>query len=370
MDQLPFNRPETPVTSQTIDPALIQQMLVALTNLQLQRQVVEPAPRAPRIPDVPLFNGNRQMYQVFLARLSNFFNMQPRTYVSDNLKIGYVISRLDGTAADWAVTLLENPHHGNNPNILNNWDHFLDAFSRFSDPHARRNATDSLLALTQGKSQSVLTYWTKFSDLLYRSDISPDSARPLFEKGLRYELRERLADKDLPSDLDNYVTAVMDLDNRLYRLRQERRLAPSKSFGSSLGSYSQGTFPPQSSSNRPSPMEIGNLNQEEVIINGVNLSNSVERLNEIRGMSQEERRRICFEEHRCHYCKRVVGSPPAHVAQNCPLKANKSKSEYSYVYLRTTLRRGSQIVFVQTGSLRGKNYQLMSLMIGNVTCFS
>ena len=50
---------------------------------------------------------------------------------------------------------------------------------KFSDPC---NATDSLLSLTLEKNQFELSYWTRFSEYLYRSDISPDSARLLFEK--------------------------------------------------------------------------------------------------------------------------------------------------------------------------------------------
>jgi hypothetical protein len=77
-----------------------------------------------------------------------------------------IIKKLDISSHVWRIMVL----------ILNDWNVFLKVFSRFSDPFAKRNATDALLSLTQGKAQSVLNYWTKFSD--------PDSARPLFEKDL------------------------------------------------------------------------------------------------------------------------------------------------------------------------------------------
>ncbi len=226
MDDTP--RPVTPVATQAIDPGLLQQVLVALAQLQVRNnERSESRSRDPKVPDVQTFNGNKNQYSVFLARLQNFFSLQPLTYDSDSKKIGYVISRLEGSAADWAVTLIENPAIGNNHKILNNWDVFLESFSKFSDPFVRRNATDALLSLTQGQNQSVLAYWTRFSDFLYRSDISPDSARPLFERGLKLELRERLVDKDLPEGLEGFVSAVVDLDNRLYRLRSDRRSANS-----------------------------------------------------------------------------------------------------------------------------------------------
>ena len=326
-------RPTTPVSSQAIDPVLIQQMLVALTNLQLQvaNRPSVPSPRDPKVPDVQTFNGNKGQYSLFLARLLNFFTLQPLSYDSDSKKIGYVISRLDGTAADWAVTILENQDSQDNWQILNDWNGFLKAFSKFSDPFSRRNATDSLLSLTQGSKQSVLSYWTKFSELLYRSDISPDSARPLFERGLKYEIRDRLVDKDLPSDLDGYVLAVIDLDNRLFRLRQDRR----SDSGLPQRYVARST---QGSSSSPSsgvaPMEIGALGTP------MDSGDSKVRLDEIRNMPPDQRWKVCFDEHRCHYCKRVVGNPPAHVAQNCPWKGNKAKSDYFQVLSESQPQKG------------------------------
>ena len=90
------------MSSQNIDPALIQQMLVALTNLQIQAQEkMNHFARDPKVPDVQTFNGNKNQYSVFLARLQNFFSLQPATYDLDSKKIGYVISRLEGSAAAW-----------------------------------------------------------------------------------------------------------------------------------------------------------------------------------------------------------------------------------------------------------------------------
>ena len=133
-------------------------------------------------------------------------------------------------------------------------------------------------------------------------------------------------DKDLPSDLDAFAMAVIDLDNRLFRLRQERRLSQQRPFGSSTQKfYPYGTQNPQK---EPSAMEMGMIDSgvTEVVINGVTLSNSNERLEEIRNMSPEKRRQTCADEHRCFYCKRVVGSPPSHTAQTCPLNKNKRES--------------------------------------------
>ena len=52
-DNNPF-RPQTLMADQAMDPQLLQNMLVALTYLQIQL----PLTRDPRVPDLPVFNGN------------------------------------------------------------------------------------------------------------------------------------------------------------------------------------------------------------------------------------------------------------------------------------------------------------------------
>jgi hypothetical protein len=363
MNEMPFSpdRPVTPAATQNVDPALLQQMLIALTNLQLQTQNNRsaPLPLDPKIPDVQTFNGNKNHYTVFVAKLQNFFALQPNTYSSDQKKIGYVISRLEGAAADWAVTILGNPDRGNNFDILNDWNTFIGSFRKFSDPFSARNATDALLSLRQGKSQSVLAYWTRFEDLLYRSDISPDSARPLFERGLKYEIQDRLVDKNLPNDLDGYVMAVIDLDNRIYRLRQDRKQMTN---WTSRQSNSHSLVVNPRYDNSPVPMDVGNVAMdsesfpENAVIAGVNLSNTKERLDQIRAMDQASRRQLCFEEHRCHYCKRVVGSPPVHLAQTGPFKLNKTKNEYFGTLPEVQPRKGTLHSEIEGVPLREELY--------------
>ena len=201
-----------------MNPHLLEQILVALTNAQLNppqtaQPEVQNRVREPRLPDVDPFNGSKTKFHNFLAKIKNFFAAQPRTYDTDDKKISYVISRLEGTAENWAATILENSEIAENHAILTDWDRFMDKFSKFSDSYSRRNATNKLLALKQGRSESVLSFWTRFSELLYRSEIQEDSARPIFERGLRMELRERMADKDYSDELIEFVDAVIALDD-------------------------------------------------------------------------------------------------------------------------------------------------------------
>ncbi len=300
----------TSIQEQKLNPELMQDLLIALTNIQLQNQQRAQPVRDPKIPDVEIYDGSKANYSNFLAKINNFFLAQPNTYDTGHKKVSYVISRLSGIAADWSTTVIENRMAPQNAEILSNWHAFQEAFKKFSDPFLKQNATAKLLACKQGHTQSVLAYWTKFSEYLYKSEIQPSSARPLFESGLKVDLRLRMADKEYPEDLDSFVSAVIALDNRLYRIRSE---TSRNRMESSTG------FVERQSQNGLAPMQIGNFQT---------LEDNPARWKEIRMMEKEASRQVCFSENRCFYCKRVVGNPPSHTAKDCPLKVNTTARTY------------------------------------------
>ena len=73
-------------------------------------------------------------------------------------------------------------------------------------------------------------------------------------------------------------------------------------------------------------MDIGQL---EVGVHGMEFDERPARLEQLRRMEPNARKQLCFAEKRCFYCKRVVGSPPSHTANNCPVKkSNTASSNY------------------------------------------
>ncbi len=60
----------------------------------------------------------------------------------------------------------------------------------------------------------MLEYWNKFSVLLFKPFIQPESDTAIFEKGLKFEIKNRLVDKDMPKNLDEYVVKVIELGKR------------------------------------------------------------------------------------------------------------------------------------------------------------
>ena len=69
------------------------------------------------------FAGDRRYFKGFLAKMNLVFMLNPERFSQDPMKVAYIISRLYGSAMNWAATLIEN----NDP-CLNNYEKFTARF--------------------------------------------------------------------------------------------------------------------------------------------------------------------------------------------------------------------------------------------------
>ena len=69
------------------------------------------------------FAGDRRYFKGFLAKMNLVFMLNPERFAQDPIKVAYIISRLYGSAMNWAATLIEN----NDP-CLNNYEAFTSRF--------------------------------------------------------------------------------------------------------------------------------------------------------------------------------------------------------------------------------------------------
>jgi hypothetical protein len=249
------------------------------------------ASRDPRIPDIERFDGNASKVRGFQASLRNFFSAQPRIYGSDQAKICYIISRLDGTAKAWADALLYR-----NDQSLKSLTEFTRLFEiMFVNPEEKTINSTKLLQMRQGR-KSTQQYANEFMILLPNSNIQLSSATPVFYEGLNYETKKMVASMGtLPTDFYEYVNQICALSSKLASLVPTREFTP-RPRNPQLGP----TVPPTM---HPEPMDI----------------------DEIRALPREERKRICIERRLCFYC-----NSPDHAIRNCPVIQNKSSQPYSY----------------------------------------
>ena len=69
------------------------------------------------------FAGDRRYFKGFLAKMDLIFMLQEDKFSEDPIKVAFIISRLYGSAMNWAATLLEN----HDP-CLNDYEAFITRF--------------------------------------------------------------------------------------------------------------------------------------------------------------------------------------------------------------------------------------------------
>ena len=75
--------------------------------------------KGPKYPDVPLYDGKVKEFSNFLASVELFFINMP-SFSTDAQRVGYVLTRLTGTARDWATTLIQRRDVPQNALALSN----------------------------------------------------------------------------------------------------------------------------------------------------------------------------------------------------------------------------------------------------------
>ena len=311
--------------------------LLAQNQAQLARQPGSSVARDARLPDVPMFSGSRLKSSQFLVQLQNFFSGQANRFQEDHVKISYIITRLEGLAFAWIEPILLKNTLPENHRILTSIDHFLEAFNlAFRDPHEKVRATNDLLELKQGR-RSALAYWTEFATLLYKSSITKESARQIFERGLNDNVKDRLADKDYSVELDAFVQEVINLDYRLYSRRTEsgthRRYPPAAPHVASPAPHVASPLPPG-----VAPMQV----------DGLNVNDAPSEAAAIRRLPKQAQLERCRQENRCFYCKEV-----GHGIQECSVRPNKGSSAYRVSNVICENR--SSKAFFLTGTLPGSS---------------
>uniref|UniRef100_A0A8C5PZZ7 Retrotransposon gag domain-containing protein n=1 Tax=Leptobrachium leishanense TaxID=445787 RepID=A0A8C5PZZ7_9ANUR len=169
------------------------------------------------------YGGDPTACRGFLNQISIHFELTPWSYPTDRAKIAFVINHLTDKALSWA-----NPLWDTDKPIVYNYRDFMSAFRRVFDPPGRKtNAAKSLLRLRQG-ARSLGEYALEFRSLASELNWNNEALIAVFSEGLNDELQDEIAARDLPGDLEDLITYLSFIDERLRhrRLTKERSKRP------------------------------------------------------------------------------------------------------------------------------------------------
>jgi len=201
-----------------------------LQQLMKPRQTpADSPPTCPSVPTVPgpeprlsaleRFSGAPGTCRSFLTLRKLTFELQPLTYPTDRSRLAFMITQHTGQARDWGTAKWEKQLA-----FCSSVTDFSEGLWKVFD-HATpgREAARGLLNLAQG-NRRVTDYSIEFRTLTAESDWNASSLTDAFYNGLSDGIKDELAARDPPTDLDVLVATAIRIDGRLQERRRERAL--------------------------------------------------------------------------------------------------------------------------------------------------
>ena len=229
------------------------------------------------------FSGEPRTCRGFMLQCSQIFLHQARLFPTEPARLGYIISRLSGSALEWAAAVMDSqlPEANDSQLFLHRLELMFDT-GRTEDQAAQR-----VLTINQG-TRSVAQYAVEFRTLAIRSGWGDQALRSAFYRGLQEAVKDEMVNRDWGQSLDELIHLAIHLDARIQERRRDRRetRAPMTTF---LPRPATPALNPAPARSPEEPMELGRLR-----------------------LSREERSRR-LQRGLCMYC----GSS-GHQAQHCP----------------------------------------------------
>lgn len=205
---LSIRQPATTITSQPLsNPA------VSSTSLKPTL-----ASREPSLPPPERFAGDSGTCWAFLSQCSLIFELQPSFFPLDCSKVAYFITLMSGKALAWAMAVWEQQ-----ATVCFSLEEFMAKIKKvFHSLLSEREAARKLLRLRQDSLSA--DYAVDFNTLVAESAWKPEAPFDTFLHKLSKEVKEELAARELPIDLEYLIALTIWVDGRLWEHRRERSI--------------------------------------------------------------------------------------------------------------------------------------------------
>lgn len=174
-----------------------------------------------KLPDPPMFKGNKEDVRIFLEKVDNVLRGEYASFPSEESKLSYLTTRLDGDAYLW-YSHERSSHEAASALVGDEWPPLTynevakKLLVAFSDSNEDTTAQRAIMSLRQGKG-SCQKYAFKFSHLVYRTKWNEATRMDYFREGLSPELQDRMAVLEEPISLDAFIKQAIIIDDRLFK---------------------------------------------------------------------------------------------------------------------------------------------------------
>ncbi|KAL0186755.1 hypothetical protein M9458_018425, partial [Cirrhinus mrigala] len=158
----------------------------------------------PRLPPPEVYSGEPNFCRAFLTKCSMHFALQPRTFVSEESKVAFVLTLLTGRAALWGTAVWENQDP-----CCASFSTLLAEMKRVFDRAASgREAARTLMDLRQGE-RSVSDYSIEFRTLAAECQWNEEAQWDMFLHGLADRVQKEIYALDLPANLNGLIDLAL-----------------------------------------------------------------------------------------------------------------------------------------------------------------
>lgn len=161
------------------------------------------------------FSGHKRSYafKSFELAVERVFTLMEGRYNSDNKKVIYIGSLLEGPAQSW-FNSIQSGTSDESLKILNDIEAFWESMAcHFAVRHSELQERLEFLDFAQGK-WSVAEYAIRFRQLASTITFNDDSLRAIFIRNLNAKAKDTLKNQpDIPLTLDGVIARCVNLDN-------------------------------------------------------------------------------------------------------------------------------------------------------------
>lgn len=188
-----------------------------------------PSPGAPenttkseKLPDPPMFGGNRKELRPFVSKLRMKLDMNADRFPTERSKLVYGLSRLDNDAARTM-----DPFYRNGG--FQTLEDFITLLERTYDDASREHTATTKLENLRQRNKEFTSFFSEFLGLVGELDWNESAKVAALRRAISDEIRAQLVGKDLPKTVAGFATLCQRIDEDLRFNRTAQSLKPRSS---------------------------------------------------------------------------------------------------------------------------------------------
>ncbi|KAL8318171.1 hypothetical protein RB597_001547 [Gaeumannomyces tritici] len=205
--------------------AKIEQQEAQLTQFINKPQI---AAKSYKFPTPDKYDGQEGRLKGFLTECKSYFLFYDKDFVTEERKVAYAATRLDGKVKDWFEPTWSDFLKGYDESkeetkiVFANFGKFSEELINvFGQVDEERVAERELLQLRQKGAAS--TYVSEFQRLVNKLDWTDQTKITHFYAGLRDDVKDEVSKIERPGNFSDYVTLAVRTSDRLYERRREKK---------------------------------------------------------------------------------------------------------------------------------------------------